>query len=81
MPADTTLPMNASVMLKSFSIPSLAIAPLTAIAPSSGARTEEREPLNLAMGVRAKLTITGLFIMVLLVEIICFDRRKNSFVL
>lgn len=44
--------------------PVLSNAALVAKAPSSGALREDKDPRNLAIGVRAKLTNTGLIILI-----------------
>lgn len=44
--------------------PVLSSAALVAKAPSSGALREDKDPRNLVIGVRAKLTNTGLIILI-----------------
>jgi hypothetical protein len=72
MPADTTFPKYASRIAKSEG--SLARAPWMAIDPNSEPFILRKEPQNLAIGVRAILTITIFVIVTACAKIKCRSR-------
>lgn len=77
IPAETTHPMKASTILISASTPVRERAPFTAIDPRTGAVIDESDLRNLPIGVLAKLTMTGVFMMVVIIRINeCMNESK-----